>query len=198
VVAPVAAGAGRQGVLSPETLKNYRIAVDQYLGFLIETSRLPNAVSSFTPQTVSAFGKALHDYKLKPQSAVIKLLVKGRKPKTISIPALVAERLLGDAAARQAGADAPLLVNALGQRWLRTSLSEAFARLARAAGITRVRAEAHQFRHALVVIARTDCGLDLVEQAALLNHADTRTVAVYQRELADEGAAARAAVGSRR
>jgi site-specific recombinase XerC len=58
---------------SPETLKNYRIAVDQYLGFLIETSRLPNAVSSFTPQTVSAFGKALHDYKLKPQSAVIKL-----------------------------------------------------------------------------------------------------------------------------
>jgi site-specific recombinase XerD len=160
---------------SPETLKNYRIAVDQYLGFLIETSRLPNAVSSFTPQTVSAFGKALHDYKLKPQSAVIKLLVKGRKPKTISIPALVAERLLGDAAARQAGADAPLLVNALGQRWLRTSLSEAFARLARAAGITRVRAEAHQFRHALVVIARTDCGLDLVEQAALpepRRHAD--------------------------
>jgi integrase len=138
------------------------------------------------------------DLRQEGNTYAVRVVVKGRKPKTISIPALVAERLLGDAATRQAGADAPLLVNALGQRWLRTSLSEAFARLARAAGITRVRAEAHQFRHALVVIARTDCGLDLVEQAALLNHADTRTVAVYQRELADEGAAARAAVGSRR
>jgi site-specific recombinase XerC len=58
---------------SPETLKNYKVAVDQYLGHLIETSHLPNAVSSFTPQTVDGFAKMLHEYKLKPQSAVIKL-----------------------------------------------------------------------------------------------------------------------------
>jgi integrase len=137
------------------------------------------------------------DLRQEGDTYAVRVVVKGRRPKTISIPAIVAERLLGDVAERRVGADAPLLVNAYGERWLRTTLSEAFARLARAAGITRVRAGAHQFRHALVVIARTDCGLDLVGQAALLNHSDTRTVAVYRHELHDEGAAARAAVWSR-
>lgn len=101
--------------------------------------------------------------------------------------------MVGARGARDARGTDPILVNSYGDRWRRTSLSELFARIAKRAGVTRVEARAHSFRHALNVLARTS-GLEVQQRAAMLNHVDTRMLAQYDHEMADDAAHARSAV----
>jgi site-specific recombinase XerD len=85
----------------------------------------------------------------------------------------------------------PLLVGARGRRLLRTTLSEMFTRIGRRAGIGRIAARTHQFRHVLNLVARTKAGLDVQQRAALLNHVSTATLQVYDHEQIAEAREAR-------
>jgi site-specific recombinase XerC len=122
------------------------------------------------------------------------VILKGGREKIISIPTEVAQRLIASLEERRAGQHEPLLLNGLGQRWKRTTLSETFARLGKKAGLP-TRSATHIFRASLNVIARRVAGLDVQQRAALLNHANTTTIATYDRlDSMDEERGARDAV----
>lgn len=74
--------------------------------------------------------------------------------------------------------DAPLLLNSEGQRWLRAVLSNMIARLAVAAGITRLRVSAHKLRHSKNVRDRL-AGIDAVTRARLNGHRSLRSQERY-------------------
>jgi integrase len=64
-------------------------------------------------------------------------------------------------------------------------MSNLLARIGKKAGIGRLRVSAHKLRHTGNVVARRG-GVDAVVRSALLNHADTRTVAQYDHLIPDE------------
>ena len=127
------------------------------------------------------------------RDGALSVILKGNRPKSIVLPPPVAARLSAWLTERGAKPEDPILVNSFGARWTRSALSECFARLAKKAGVTRIAARAHQARYALNTLGRT-LGLDVQERAALLSHSNTRTLHVYDRELADDGAKARATI----
>ena len=108
--------------------------------------------------------------------------VKGRGRRAekfpVSLDPALAGGLLESLGARRASPDAPLLVNAAGNRFARSSLSQLVARLARRAGITRLTVRAHALRHTFNVIAR-QAGVEVYTRSRLLNHSDTGTLSKY-------------------
>jgi len=126
---------------------------------------------------------------------VLSLVVKGQGRREERVPtplgAAVGERIMDWLLARNlpAGPE-PLLVNREGRRYTRSTLSEVIARLARRAGITRVRVRAHTLRHTYSVIAHA-ARVDRAARARMLNHLDQSTLQVYDHVLDAEVAAAR-------
>jgi integrase len=125
----------------------------------------------------------------------LKVLLKGRRYKTIALPTDVGDHLMAwfESRGKLKGED-PILVNNSGQRYRRTTLSELYTRIGRAAGV-KTRVASHIFRHSLNVLARRIAKLDVQARAELLNHANTQTIASYDHlDSPDEGRAAREAV----
>jgi site-specific recombinase XerD len=81
--------------------------------------------------------------------------------------------------------DAPLLVNSEGERWKRAVLSNMVARLADAAGITRLRLSAHKLRHSKNVRDR-QAGIDAATRARLNGHSSLRSQERYDHVLPGE------------
>lgn len=81
--------------------------------------------------------------------------------------------------------ESPLLVNGDGKRWKRAVLSNMVARLAAAAGITRLRLSAHKLRHSKNVRDRK-AGIDAVVRARLNGHTSLRSQERYDHIEPDE------------
>jgi integrase/recombinase XerC len=77
-----------------------------------------------------------------------------------------------------ADAEQPLLVNARGKRYNRSSLDYFVMRLGRAAGVTRFRLSPHKFRHTANVL-RTEAGIDARMRSKLLGQTDASSQERY-------------------
>lgn len=109
---------------------------------------------------------------------LLAVVVKGGRPRTVTLGAEVAQHLLDSLRLREARPADPLVVNEQGQRYTRTTLSELVLRLARKAGITRIPVRAHVLRHSVATMASAT-GADVPTIAAMLNHSDIHTVQRY-------------------
>lgn len=112
------------------------------------------------------------------ERVLLAVVVKGGRPRTVTLGADVASRLLELLRFREARPTDPLLVNEHGDRYSRTSLSELVLRLAKKAGITRIKVRAHVLRHSVATLAISS-GADVPTVAAMLNHSDIHTVQRY-------------------
>jgi integrase/recombinase XerD len=84
----------------------------------------------------------------------------------------------------------PLLVNSDSQRWLRASLGNMIHRLAKDAGITRIRVSPHKLRHTANVIGRL-ANVDGPTRSRLFGHSSLRSIERYDHVLPHELHAAR-------
>ena len=109
---------------------------------------------------------------------LLAVVVKGGRPRTITLGSEMAQHLLDSLRVREARPTDPLVVNEQGQRYTRTSLSEMVRRLALKAGITRIPVRAHVLRHSVATMASAT-GADVPTIAAMLNHSDIHTVQRY-------------------
>lgn len=141
-----------------------RLAVDLIVDTALRASELATA-------DVSALR---HD----GESLILTVKVKGGAHREIPLGAKVALRLVESLKFREAKPTDPLLVNEKGERYTRTTLSEAVLRLARKAGITRILVRAHVLRHSIATMASAT-GADVPTIAAMLNHSDIHTVQRY-------------------
>jgi len=112
------------------------------------------------------------------ERVILSVKVKGGRHQEIVLGAEVAGRLLESLRFREAKPTDPLLVNEKGDRYTRTTLSEAVLRLARRAGITRILVRAHVLRHSVATMA-SSLKVDVPTIAAMLNHSDIHTAQRY-------------------
>jgi integrase/recombinase XerD len=112
------------------------------------------------------------------ERVLLAVVVKGGRPRTVTLGAVVSGHLLESLRFREARPTDPLLVNEHGDRYTRTSLSELVLRLAKKAGITRILVRAHVLRHSVATMASAT-GADVPTIAAMLNHSDTHTAGRY-------------------
>ncbi len=124
---------------------------------------------------------------------VILIVPKGRGRQTERVPKPVSAETAGKLVTylrmREAGPKEPLLVNANGDRYLRTVLSSAIARVARRAGITRFQVRAHALRHTVNVVARVAADLDGPQRGGMLDQTDINSVTKYDHLLPSEAEA---------
>lgn len=141
-----------------------RLAVDLLVDTALRASELANA----HVEALRADGERI----------ILSVKVKGGRHQEIVLGAEVAGRLLESLRFREAKPSDPLLVNEKGERYTRTTLSEAVLRLARRAGITRILVRAHVLRHSVATLA-SSLAVDVPTIAAMLNHSDIHTVQRY-------------------
>lgn len=158
-----------RAILDVEAPANERLA----LRFLFETQLRASA----------AAGARVRDLSIEPTAEGDRLRLtvreKGDHPDTFLLSPELGDALLASLRSREAGPDEPLLVNAAGRAYTRTSLSEMVARLARRAGVTRVPVRAHLFaRHSPASLAG-QAGASVFEVAAMLRHRDLSTAKRY-------------------
>ena len=106
------------------------------------------------------------------------VVVKGGRPRTITLGQRVGALLLESLRLREAKPGDPLIVGPHGGRLGRTSLSELVRRLAVKAGVTRVAVRAHVLRHSMASLASA-ANVDIPTIAAMPNHSDLNTVTRY-------------------
>jgi integrase/recombinase XerD len=106
------------------------------------------------------------------------VVVKGGRPRTLTLGKRVGALLLESLRLREAKPGDPLIVGPHGGRFGRTSLSEFVLRLAVRAGVTRIAVRAHVLRHSLASLASA-ANVDIPTIAAMLNHSDLNTVTRY-------------------
>lgn len=116
--------------------------------------------------------------RLDGERVILSVLVKGGRHQEVVLGEQLAGRLLESLKFREAKPTDPLLVNERGERYTRTTLSEAVLRLAKSAGITRIPVRAHVLRHSVATMASAT-GADVPTIAAMLNHSDIHTVQRY-------------------
>lgn len=109
---------------------------------------------------------------------LLAVTVKGGRARTVRLGEDVGASLRAALLAREAAAEAPLLVTPRGERYTRTGLSELVLRLAGKAGLTRFPVRAHVLRHSVATIAIAE-GCDIPTVAGMLNHSDLATVSRY-------------------
>jgi len=141
-----------------------RLVVDLLVDTALRASELANAC-------VAAL-------RMDGERVILSVKVKGGRHQEITIGAAVAARLLESLRFREAKPTDPLLVNEKGDRYTRTTLSEAVLRLARRAGITRILVRAHVLRHSVATMA-SSLKVDVPTIAAMLNHSDIHTAQRY-------------------
>jgi integrase len=126
-----------------------------------------------------------HLIKMGPR-VYLETVVKGGNTKRVPISPDVAAALDSYLKSRGSpGPAEPLLLNGHRRRWDRKPLSNMMARIGKRAGITRIRVSAHKLRHTANVVARRG-NVDPYMRSVLLNHANTRTVEVYDHLIPDE------------
>lgn len=141
--------------------------------FLLDTQLRASAAANAKVRDLSQDARADGDRLL------LHVIEKGGKPQVVTLGADLAVALLEVLKQREAEPDEPLLVNTKGGAYSRNSLTEAVARLARQAGITRLRVGAHLFaRHSPASLAGQN-GASAFEIAAMLRHADLSTAKRY-------------------
>jgi site-specific recombinase XerD len=142
--------------------------------------RLALALLFDTQLRVSAAVNAkVKDLRLDGDSVRLSVVEKGDNPDTFLLSPDVAAALCASLKEREAGPEETLLVNTRGEAYTRQTLSEAVARVARRAGVTRVRVGAHLFaRHSPASLAGQD-GASEFEIAAMLRHRSTATAKRY-------------------
>jgi site-specific recombinase XerD len=119
------------------------------------------------------------DLRLDDERAAIPVTLKGGRSDLKRLSAETTAILLGTLKEREAGPKEPLLVNREGRAYNRSSISELVVRVAKRAGVTRVRVGAHLFaRHSAASIAG-QLGSTVPEIAAMLGHADFSTARRY-------------------
>ena len=125
------------------------------------------------------------------EAVILSVKVKGGSHREVILGPPVAGRLIESLRFREARPTEPLLVNARGERYTRTSLSEVVLRAARKAGITRIPVRAHVLRHTVATLLSAT-GAELPTIAAVLNHSDLATVHryVHRKDAVDEARAA--------
>ena len=118
--------------------------------------------------------------------------MKGRANGPAGFPRLkrIAANIVTFPARLEAGPEAPLLINSRGDQFNRSSLTSLVFRLARRAGITRIKVRAHVLRHTYNAIGNA-AGVGITERAGLLNHANTHTLQSYDHFFAGQLDAAR-------
>jgi integrase/recombinase XerC len=116
--------------------------------------------------------------RLDGERVVLSVRVKGGRFREITLGHEVAGRLLESLRFREAKPTDPMLVNEKGERYTRTTLSEAVLRLARKVGLTRFPVRAHVLRHSMATLA-SDLNVDVPAIAAMLNHSDISTAQKY-------------------
>ena len=155
-----------------------------------DNERLALAVLFDTQLRVSAAANAkVKDLRLDGDSLRLSVVEKGDNPDTFLLSPEVAAALCASLKQREAGPDEALLVNTRrGEPYTRQTLSEMVARVARRAGITRIRVGAHLFaRHSPASLAGQD-GATEFEIAAMLRHRSTATAKKYVHGVAAETA----------
>lgn len=139
------------------------------LRFLLDTQLRASAAVNAKVRDLSQDGDRL----------LLSVVEKGNRHDTVEVPPDLAEALLEWLKHREADPDDPLLVNAYGRAYTRTSLSEMVSRSARRAGVTRLPVRAHLFaRHSPASLAG-QTGATEFEIAAMLRHANTATARRY-------------------
>lgn len=119
------------------------------------------------------------DLTLDGDRVLLTVVEKGDNPDTFVLGPELAEALVASLRLREAGKEETLLLNCKGEPYTRQTLSEMVARLARRAGITRIRVGAHLFaRHSPASLAGQD-GASTFEIAAMLRHRDPNTAKRY-------------------
>lgn len=152
-------------ILALDALPNERLAV-----LLLFSTQL---------RASAACEARVKDLTLDGDRVVLSVVEKGDNPDTFTLIPEVADILLKSLRQREAGPNETLLLNTKGEPYTRQTLSAMVARLARRAGITRIRVGAHLFsRHSAGSIAGQD-GASLFEIQALLRHRDNNTVKRY-------------------
>jgi site-specific recombinase XerD len=141
-----------------------RLAVDMIVDTALRASELAHA--------------NVEDVRLGGEFLILSVRVKGGRHQEISLGTEISHRLLESLRFREAKPTDPLLVNERGERYTRTTLSEAVLRLARRVGITRILVRAHVLRHSVATLASAS-GADVPTIAAMLNHSDIHTVQRY-------------------
>lgn len=153
-----------QALLSEPCPAPVKLVVDLLVDTALRASELANAHVS--------------DLRLDAERIILSVKVKGGKHHEITVGREVAGRLLESLKFREAKPTDPLLANEKGERYTRTTLSEAVLRLARRAGITRIPVRAHVLRHSIATMASAT-GADVPTIAAMLNHSDIHTAGRY-------------------
>jgi site-specific recombinase XerD len=141
-----------------------RLAVDMLVDTALRASELAHA--------------NVEHLRLDGERVLLAVRVKGGRHREIMLGAEVSHRLLESLRFREAKPTDPLLVNEKGERYTRTTLSEAVLRLAKRVGITRILVRAHVLRHSVATLASAS-GADVPTIAAMLNHSDIHTVQRY-------------------
>lgn len=141
-----------------------RLVVDLLVDTALRASELANACAS--------------DLRMDGDRIILSVKVKGGRHQEISLGKEVAGRLLESLHFREVKPTDPLLVNEKGERYTRTTLSEAVLRLAKKAGITRILVRAHVLRHSVATMA-SSLKVDVPTIAAMLNHSDIHTAQRY-------------------
>jgi integrase/recombinase XerD len=138
------------------------------LELLVDTALRATELATATVGQLRAVGERV----------VLTVRVKGGRHREITLGAEVAGRLLASLRLREARPEDRLLVTAAGAQFSRSTLSDLVLRLARKAGITRVKVRAHVLRHSVATLA-SELGVDVPAVAAMLNHSDIHTVQKY-------------------
>lgn len=158
------AGELRQ-ILASEMAPNERLAIRLLLYTQLRASAAVNA--------------KVKDLSMDGDQVKLSVVEKGDNPDTFVLPDDLATGLLDSLKLREARPDDRLLVNAAGQPYTRTSLSEMIAKVARNAGVTRLPVRAHLLgRHSPASIAGQS-GASVFEIAAMLRHRDANTAKRY-------------------
>jgi len=141
-----------------------RVALD----LLIDTALRVSEVTNANVEHLSLDGERV----------LLAVVVKGGRPRTITLGSEVAGRLIELLKFREASPSDPLLLNVQGRRYTKATLSEMVRRMAVKAGITRLTVRAHVLRHSVATMASAT-GADVPTIAAMLNHSGLGTVQRY-------------------
>lgn len=124
-------------------------------------------------------GLSVRDARLVDDNRIaISVRVKGGNYKTKVLGERFSRALDADLKVREPRPDDPLLVNSVGKRYTRQTISEVVHRAAKRAGVTRVPVRAHLIRHTIASAAGADGASDHAI-AAMLGHSGTQTVKRY-------------------
>ena len=168
--------------LYPEELRAFlaverRVAESVARDLFVDTSL---RVSEIAEATVGDF---LRDAQGKP---VLRVVVKGGRTELSPVSGAVAEGVMDYLRQREAQPQEPLILDTQGQRYSRQALSECMYRIAKQAGISRIRVRAHKLRHTAYVIARHTAKIDVLTRSRLLAHASPRSLDRYEHLLPGE------------